>query len=81
MLAIDGDNNPNLGIALGLAPDAVSEMPVLPRDLLKEVVDEDGSKSQVLSIGLEEIATRYATPAPDGVRLLAMGRIDHAGVG
>jgi CO dehydrogenase maturation factor len=81
VLAIDGDNNPNLGLALGVPPEVVDEMTVLPRELLQEVVDEEGNKSQVLSMELEEIAARYGVPAPDNVRLLAMNRIDHAGKG
>lgn len=81
VLAIDGDSSPNLGIALGISPEAVNEMPALPRDLLREVVDEDGHKTQVLAVGLDEIAAQYGTVAPDGVRLLAMARIDHAGAG
>jgi CO dehydrogenase maturation factor len=81
VLAIDGDNNPNLGIALGIPPDEVNALPVLPRELLEDVVDEEANKSQVLSMELDEIAARYSTMAPDNVRLLAMNRIDHAGKG
>ncbi len=81
VLAIDGDNNPNLGIALGLTPEAVNQMPILPRNLLQDVVDEDGQTTQALAVGLDEIAVQYGTAAPDGVRLLAMARIDHAGAG
>jgi len=81
VLAIDGDSNPNLGIALGISPGEVNEMSVLPRDLLEEVVDDDGHESRVLSMSLDEIVTHYGIAAPDGVRLIAMGRIDHAGAG
>jgi CO dehydrogenase maturation factor len=81
VMAIDGDNNPNLGIALGLSPEAVDEVPVLPRELLKEVTDEEGNKSQVLAVPLDEIAAQYGTLAPDNVRLLTMNRIDHAAHG
>lgn len=81
VLAIDGDNNPNLGIALGLPPTDVDEMPTLPRDLLEDVTDEAGQKSQVLTMELEEIAAQYGKLAPDNVRLLAMNRIDHAAKG
>lgn len=81
VLAIDGDSNPNLGIALGISPEEVEEMPALPRDLLKDVTDEEGNRSQELSMALEEIATQFGKAAPDNVRLLAMNRIDHAGKG
>ncbi|MGQ0604518.1 MAG: nucleotide-binding protein [Anaerolineales bacterium] len=81
VLAIDGDSNPNLGIALGVAPETVNAMPALPRDMLQEVVDEAGDKSQVLRVSVAEIAAQYGATAPDGVRLLAMARLDHAGAG
>lgn len=81
VLAIDGDNNPNLGLALGIPPVVVDEIPTLPRDLLKDVEDEEGHKTQVLTMSLEEIAGQYGTTAPDNVRLLAMNRIDHAAKG
>ena len=81
VLAIDGDNNPNLGIALGIPPAVVNEIPTLPRDLLRDVTDENGSRSTELIMKIEEIANQYGTPAPDNVRLLAMNRIEHGGKG
>ena len=81
VLAIDGDSNPNLGIALGIPPEEVDHIPTLPRDLLKDIEDEDGNKQAVLSMELEEIAEKYGTAAPDSVKLLAMHRIDHSGQG
>lgn len=81
VLAIDGDSNPNLGIALGIPPEQVDHIPTLPRDLLKDVEDEQGNKTTILSMELEEIAEKYGTAAPDAVRLLAMHRIDHSGKG
>lgn len=81
VLAIDGDSNPNLGITLGLRPDIVDKIPILPGDLLEDIVDEQGQRTTVLAASLEEVASRYGTIAGDGVRLLAMKRIDHAGKG
>lgn len=81
VLAIDGDSNPNLGIILGLQPEEVDEIPVLPGDLLEDVVDDQGQRTTVLAPSLEEVANQYGTVASDGVRLLAMKRIDHAGKG
>ena len=81
VLAIDGDSNPNLGIALGIPPEEVDQIPTLPRDLLTDVEDEEGNKTAVLSMNLEEIAEKFGTTAPDAVRLLAMHRIDHSGAG
>jgi len=81
VLAIDGDSNPNLGIILGLSPDEAEQVPALPAELLQDVVDEDGNSHRVLTAGVEEIIGQYGTIAADGVRLLAMKRIDHAAKG
>lgn len=81
VLAIDGDSNPNLGIALGLTPEAANQCQELPSDLLHEVTDAEGNKSRVLTMTTEAIATTFGTLAGDGVRLLSMKRIDHAGKG
>jgi hypothetical protein len=45
------------------------------------VEDDEGNKTAILSMELEEIAEKFGTAAPDTVRLLAMHRIDHAGAG
>lgn len=81
VLAIDGDSNPNLGIMLGISPDEADQVPVLPPELLRDEVDEDGNPTRVLTTGVEQIAAQYGTVVADGVRLLAMKRIDHAGAG
>lgn len=81
VLAIDGDNNPNLGITLGLAPEQVDRIPTLPSDLLRDVTDENGKRTTELTTSIEEIAGQFGTEAPDNVRLLAMNRIDHGGKG
>jgi CO dehydrogenase maturation factor len=81
VLAIDGDSNPNLGIVLGLAPEMVNEMPALPRDLTRDVVDDDGTRHEILAGSVETIAAEYGALAPDGVRLLTMARVEHAGAG
>ena len=81
VLAIDGDSNPNLGIILGVPPGDVDTIQPLPGDLLEEVMDDEGNKRSVLRDSVETIADRYGTVSGDGVRLLAMKRIDHAGKG
>ena len=82
VLAIDNDNNPNLGLALGLTPEQVEAAPTLPHDLLQEVWDEDaGKRVGKLMMELDDIATTYGVLAPDNVRMLAMNRIDHGGAG
>lgn len=80
VLAIDGDTNPNLAHILGLAPDAAAGLNALPRDVLERVEDEAGSRI-VLTVSPEELIDRYGARAPDGVELLVMGKVDHAGAG
>ena len=79
VLAVDADSNPNLGASLGLSPEAIPA-PV-PRDLLQDRVTDDGRKITALSIPAAEVAAKYGAQAPDGVRLLVMGRVAHAGAG
>ena len=82
VLAIDNDNNPNLGLTLGLTPAQVQAMPTLPRDLLQEVWDDAaGKKMPKLMLPLDEIGSTYGVDAPDGIKLLAMNRIDTGGNG
>ncbi|HSJ53737.1 MAG TPA: AAA family ATPase [Anaerolineae bacterium] len=82
VLAIDGDSNPNLGLTLGLPAASLASLPDMPPgDLLVEVEGEGGRRSTELAMGIEEVAARYGSPTPDGVLLLSMKRIDHAGKG
>jgi CO dehydrogenase nickel-insertion accessory protein CooC1 len=80
-LAIDGDSNPNLGITLGIPAEQLNHIEALPGDLLQDIEDEDGNRQTVLRSSVEEIAAAYGTNASDGVKLLAMKKIDHAGKG
>ena len=77
--AIDADSTPNLGLTLGLP--AGAEAQPLPRTLLAEQTDAEGKRSVRLAEPPAEIASRYGSVAPDGVRLLTMARVDHAGAG
>lgn len=81
VLAIDADSNPNLAITLGIPPEEAASIPPLPRTLLEQRTDAAGNPRLVLVEPPEEIVRRFAVPAPDGVRLLLMGRVDHAGAG
>jgi len=81
VLAVDGDSNPNLGVSLGLAAADSASWPTLPRDLLAERTAADGTRSTHLTVPTAEVAARYGVAAPDGVRLLVMGRVAHAGAG
>lgn len=81
VLAIDGDLSPNLGVTLGLPFEEAKDLGTLPRGLVQVVQLEDGTNKLVLVDPFEEIATRHGIDTPDGVRLLLMGRPDHAGKG
>lgn len=79
ILALDADSNPNLSVSLGLPREQA--LPTIPRDLLVERTREDGTKYTAVALPPAEIAARYGVPAPDGVTLLVMGQVGHAGVG
>lgn len=80
-LAVDGDSNPNLAVALGLPQSEAMNLPTVPRDVMERRRDVDGEEKLMLVSSLEEIASRYGIEAPDGVRLLIVGRVGHAGTG
>lgn len=81
VLAIDGDNSPNLGQVLGLDAEAAG-LP-LPGDLLVQREDPacPSRTRAVLVEPVEAVLARYGSAAPDNVRLVLMTRVDHAGKG
>lgn len=81
VIAIDGDTNPNLAQTLGAARHSDPPPPALPSDLLVKREDAAGNPYSELALPADEILRRYATPAPEGVQLLVMGRVEHAGAG
>ncbi len=81
VLAVDADSNPNLGVSLGLPREIAITLPSVPRDVLKDRVREDGTKYTEIGMPAAELVARYATAAPDGVMLLTMAKVGHAGTG
>lgn len=79
LLAIDADSNPNLALALGI-PRGTSA-PFMPRDILERITDSSGKTRSVLVRSPDEIVQDYGIAAADGVTLLLMGRVEHAGAG
>jgi CO dehydrogenase maturation factor len=79
--AIDADTNPNLGLTLGLPRERLLGLQPLPRSILKERTDEAGKRTMTLGMPPREVAGAFGTPTPDGVTLLLMGTVDHAGAG
>lgn len=81
VLAIDADSSPNLGLTLGLTREQTAALTPLPRTLLEERVDAAGEKTMGLRVSTDAIAEQYGIATPDGVTMLLMGRVDHAGAG
>lgn len=74
VLALDSDLLPGLSVSLGSGPD-----PVEPPLLAAATKDGDGRWSWRTGIGPETAAQRFATDAPDGVRLLQRGKLPPEG--
>lgn len=81
VIAIDGDSNPNLGVALGIDPDIVWDLPGLPHGLLKVVTDDEGLRRTVLTKPPHQLLADHGVDGPDGIRMMVASRIDHAGAG
>lgn len=80
VIAVDADSNPNLAVALGLAPG--TPLPLLSADLVETVVDqESGLRQLMLRLPFSEVVERYGVDAPGGVRLMVASHIDHPGSG
>ncbi|MGH9076903.1 MAG: AAA family ATPase [Acidimicrobiales bacterium] len=73
VVAIDADSNPNLGVALGLPPDAADQAVSLPFTLVSRRIDGPALTSPVASV-----LDLHAVACPDGVRLVLMGGPGHA---
>jgi CO dehydrogenase maturation factor len=82
VLAIDGDPNPNLGMALGVAGSELAAQHSLPRSILVERADTSG-ETQIVGLAepIEAISSEHGIAAPDGVTLLMNVQIEHGGGG
>jgi len=81
VLAIDGDLNPNLAITLGLSTEEAFELTPLPRGIVEIITMDDGERRLGLKEPLEDIAAKFGVNTADGIKMLLMGRPDHAGSG
>ena len=79
--AIDADSTPNLGITLGLSRDEAAALTPVPRSILDTSQDADGRRVLTLNTPPHTVMERFGAVTPDAVRLLLMGRVDHAGAG
>jgi CO dehydrogenase maturation factor len=75
VLALDSDLLPGLSISLGSGPEP--EEPPLNHAVEK---DENGRWRLKKGVGPVRAVQRYSTPAPDGVRLLQMGKTTREGI-
>ena len=81
VLAIDGDPNPNLGMALGLKPETLEETKSIPRGIAERKEDEEGKMRLVLKHSVEEITALHGIEAADGIRLLVGTKVEKPGSG
>ncbi|MDQ6737591.1 MAG: AAA family ATPase [Gemmatimonadota bacterium] len=81
VLAVDADTTPNLAVTLGIPRVQAQEMMDLPRNMMERQQQSDGTMKAIFTADSEEIISAYSASGPDGVQLLVMGKVDHAGVG
>ena len=71
VIAIDADPNPNLGISLGVPRRSVESM----RPILNALIDS-GHTHDDPTPAAEDLLSRYGVEAPEGVTLVATGKIE-----
>lgn len=81
VLAIDADSNPNLHAILGISYDVANDIKDLPRDLLERRTDEEGNTSVIFAADPEDVLDQFGVRGPEGVQLVVMGKVGHAGAG
>ncbi len=82
VLAIDGDPNPNLGMALGMEASKLTGLHGLPRSILEERAGASGETEIVgLAEPIETITAEHGAPAADGVTLLMNVQLERGGEG
>lgn len=74
VLAIDGDPNPNLALTLGMARADADRIRSIPSSLVQSVTAPSGEASLRLTMQRDLVLGEYAAEAPDGVRLIVMGK-------
>ena len=76
VLAIDADPNPNLAVNLGIDAETAARIEPAPLSFARHAKDAEGRYSVGMDLSPEEIVARYGAAAPDGVRLLLVGRVE-----
>ncbi len=77
VVAIDGDSNPNLALALGIDRQASAAAPYLPTSLVSRRLVGGPS----LTAPVAEVVDHHGIAGPDGVRLVLMGEPGHSSEG
>lgn len=80
VMAVDGDPNPNLGVALGMGQEQLGSLERVPKEIM-ELKEEGEGRRLVMTRPAEEVTSEYAVEGPDGVSLMVMTGVDHAGAG
>lgn len=68
-------------MTLGVPREAHAELTPVPRSILRDDPTDEAGKRRILGVPSAEVMEQYGFRAPDNVRLLLMGRVDHAGAG
>ena len=71
VVAVDADPNPNLGVSLGVARETVEEM----KPILNALLDA-GHTHDDPTPAAEDLLDRYGVDGPEGIRLVATGKIE-----
>ena len=71
VVAVDADPNPNLGISLGVDRDLVEHM----KPILNALLDAGHTHNDPQPLA-EDLLDHYGVDAPDGIRLVATGKIE-----
>lgn len=74
VLAIDGDPNPNLALTLGMARADADKIRSIPSSLVESVTSPSGQATLRLTMARAAVLGEYAAQAPDGVKLIVMGK-------
>src|SRR5215470_9579686 len=81
VVAIDDDSNPNLALTVGVDRAAAAAFDGIPRDMLEERADADGTSRLMLKVPADDFIDRFGVPVRDRLTLLVMGQPNHGGSG
>ncbi|MEY3380041.1 MAG: hypothetical protein RL468_639 [Pseudomonadota bacterium] len=74
ILAIDGDPNPNLALTLGVSRARAEGIRNIPANLVEAEQSPEGAYRLRLIRTKEDVIGEFGTAAPDGIKLIVMGK-------